>query len=425
MALKNLLIAAIFAYAISLHAQSRELEGIVAIVDEDVVLASELLARLGDVETQMKMANIELPPKEILMSQLVERLVMESLQLQMGERAGVRIDDETLTRSITGIAQQNQMSLDDFRARLAADGMDYNEFRESIRREIVINRVQRAQVNRRVFISEQEIEELLNSPVGQQTFSDEYRVGHILLALEDRASAEVIARAQEEADSIYDNLVEGANFRQMAIAKSAGSNALEGGDMGWRKAGEMPSLYGEQILGLKVGDTLEPIRSASGFHIVQLLEMRGAGSETAEQVNVRHILLRNSEIQSEEQTQELIQSIYQRIIDGEEFAAMAREFSDDPSNALTGGDMGWSEPATMVPEFAEVMRTQPIGEVSKPFKTSFGWHIAEILERRTQDMSEKARKNMAVQVLHSRRFDEELQVWLKEIRDEAYVELRL
>jgi peptidyl-prolyl cis-trans isomerase SurA len=425
MALKYLLIAAIFGYAISFHAQSREIEGIVAIVDEDVVLASELLARLGDVKTQMEMAKIEPPPEDVLMSQLVERLVMESLQLQMGDRAGVRIDDETLTRSITGIAQQNQMSLDAFRERLAADGMDYNEFRESIRREIVINRVQRSQVGRRVFISDQEIEEMLKSPVGQQAFSDEYRVGHILLALEDRPNDEVIALAQEEANTIYTDLVAGANFRQTAIAKSAGSNALEGGDMGWRKAGEMPSLYGEQVIGLKVGETLEPIRSASGFHIVQLLEIRGAGAQTAEQVNVRHILLRNSEIQSEEQTQELIQNIYQRIVDGEEFGAMAREFSNDPSNALMGGEMGWNEPASMVGEFAEVMRTQPIGEVSKPFKTSFGWHIAEILERRTQDMSEKARKNMATQVLHNRRFDEELQVWLKEIRDEAYVELRL
>jgi len=425
MALKHGLVTAICGFALSFHAQTVELEGIVAIVDEDVVLASELLTRLDDVRQQMKLANMELPPKDILMSQLVERLVMESLQLQMGERAGVRIDDETLTRSITGIGKQNGMTLEQFRERLAEDGMDYKEFRESIRREIVINRVQRAQVNRRVFISEQEIDELLKSPVGKQAFSDEYRVGHILLAIEDGANDEVVAMALEEASSIYAELLEGASFSQLAIAKSAGSNALEGGDMGWRKAGEMPSLYGEQMLELKTGETLKPIRSASGFHIVQLLEMRGAGVQTAEQVNVRHILLRSSEIQSDEQTQALIGDIYQRLMDGGDFGELAREFSNDPSNALMGGDMGWNEPGSMVPEFAEVMRTQPVGVVSEPFETSFGWHIAEILDRRIQDMSEEARRKMAIQVLHSRRFDEELQVWLKEIRDEAYVEVRL
>jgi len=425
MALKHVLIAVICGFALSYHAQTRELEGIVAVVDEDVVLASELLARLDDVQLQIKMSNIEAPPKDILMSQLVERLIMESLQLQMGDRAGVRIDDETLTRSITGIARQNGMSIEQFRERLAQDGMEYKEFRESIRRDIVINRVQRAQVNRRVHISEQEVEELLKSPVGRQAFSDEYRVGHILLALEDRPNDEVVARALEEANSIYADLLEGANFGQLAISKSAGSNALEGGDMGWRKAGEMPSLYGEQVLELKPGETLKPIRSASGFHIVQLLDLRGAGSQTAEQVNVRHILLRTSEIQSEEQTRALIGDIHQRLMDGENFGELAREFSNDPSNALMGGEMGWNEPDSMVPEFAEVMRTQPIGEISTPFKTPFGWHIAEILERRTQDMSDEARRNMAGQVLHSRRFEEELQVWLKEIRDEAYVEVRL
>ena len=425
MAFKYIIFTVSCLFSMAYFAETRELEGIVAIVDEDVVLASELLSRVDEIRSQMEASNITPPPKDILVSQVVERLVIESLQLQMGSRAGVRIDDETLTRSIAGIAQQNQMDLDEFRARLSADKMDYKEFRETVRRQLVINRVQRAQVNRRVFISDQEIEELLNSPVGRSAFSDEYRVGHILLEVEDTSDAEVLDLAHKASENIYKKLVAGADFRQMAIAKSAAGNALEGGDMGWRKASEMPSLYAERVLEIKVGETIKPIRSSSGFHIIQLLEMRGAGSQTSEQAHVRHILLRSSEIQSEQETEALIRRLHQRLLDGEDFAELAKKYSKDPSNALAGGDMGWSDAQGMVPEFAEVMRTLPVGETSQPIQTKFGWHLVEVLGRRTQDMSDEARKQLAVRYLHNRRFDEELQEWLKEIRDEAYVELRL
>jgi len=402
-----------------------DIDYIVAVVDDDVVLASELVSRLESVRKQMTAANVQMPPTDVLLNQLLERLIMENIQLQMGERAGVRIDDETLTRAIEGIAAQNNMNLEQFTRALAGDGLDYREFREDVRREMVIARVQRSRVNSRVYISDEEINAFLASPLGRAALSDEYRVGHILLAVADDAEAGAVAAAETEAREIYDALVNGADFGQMAIANSADSRALEGGDLGWRKAGELPTLFADQVFALEVGQTAQPIRSASGFHIVQLLDKRGASTEVVEQTLVSHILVKPSEIRSEEEARKLIQDLYDRVEAGESLSDLARVYSEDPGSALTGGDLGWSEPERFVPEFAGVMQSLAIGEVSRPFRSSFGWHVLQVNGRRQQDMSEEARRNMAIRALHSRRFEEELQEWLREIRDEAFVEIRL
>lgn len=402
-----------------------DIDYIVAVVDDDVVLASELVSRLESVRKQMTAANVQMPPTDVLLNQLLERLIMENIQLQMGERAGVRIDDETLTRAIEGIAAQNNMNLEQFTRALAGDGLDYREFREDVRREMVIARVQRSRVNSRVYISDEEINAFLASPLGRAALSDEYRVGHILLAVADDAEAGAVAAAETKAREIYDALVNGADFGQMAIANSADSRALEGGDLGWRKAGELPTLFADQVFALEVGQTAQPIRSASGFHIVQLLDKRGASTEVVEQTLVSHILVKPSEIRSEEEARKLIQDLYDRVEAGESLSDLARVYSEDPGSALTGGDLGWSEPERFVPEFAGVMQSLAIGEVSRPFRSSFGWHVLQVNGRRQQDMSEEARRNMAIRALHSRRFEEELQEWLREIRDEAFVEIRL
>lgn len=406
------------------HAYS-DLDYIVAVVDDDVVLASELVSRLDSVRKQMKAANIELPPNEVLVNQLLERLIMETIQLQMGERAGVRIDDESLTKALQGIAAQNQMSLEQFTQALAQDGIDYREFREDVRREMVIARVQRSRVNSRVYISDEEIDAFLASPLGRAALSDEYRVGHILLAIDDEAETGAVEAAEAKAQEIYEALRNGADFRQMAIANSADSRALEGGDLGWRKAGELPSLFAERVVELDVGETAQPIRSGSGFHIIQLLDKRGAGTEVVEQTLVSHILVKPSEIRSEEETKALIDDIYARIQKGEKLEDLARQYSEDPGSGLAGGDLGWSEPEKFVPEFADVMRTLAVDQVSEPFKTQFGWHVMQVRGRREHDMTEEARRNLAIRALHSRRFEEELQEWLREIRDEAFVEIRL
>lgn len=420
----TLLIAALVSWSPPVSATT-ELDAIVAVVDDDIVLASELATRLRAVRTQMEQANVTPPPNDVLLSQLLERLILESLQLQMGERAGVKIDDETLTRTIDGIAKQNKMSLEQFQAVLEKDGMSYREFREQVRRELLIARVQRNRVNSRIYISDQEIDAFLASPFGQQAIGDEFRVGHILLAVADDATPEAAVEAERTAQEIYQQLVDGADFRQMAIAHSAGANALEGGDLGWRRAGELPSLFAEQVLNMKAGETAPPIRSGSGFHIVQVLERRGASTQMVDQVQARHILVKPSEIRTDAEAKTLIADIHRRLLAGEDFGALARAYSEDPGTALAGGELGWSEPGQFAPEFTAMLNATAEGQISEPFRTEFGWHVLEVQGHRKQDMSAEARRNLAIRALHSRRFEEELQEWLREIRDEAFVEIRM
>ncbi len=408
----------------SAHAEVKPLDGIVAVVDDDVVLASELSYRVRTVREQIEANGQQLPPADILVSQVLERLILESIQLQMGERAGVRIDDETLTRAIASIAERNDMSIEAFINEIEADGFPYPRFREEIRRDMVISRVQAAQVNRRINLSEQEIDSFLESPLGQRALSDEYRVGHILLEIAEDASEAAIQAAAEESREILAHLRDGADFRETAIKHSASASALEGGDMGWRKAGALPSLFAESAIALEVGETAEPIRSESGWHIIQLLDKRGVGMELVEQVNARHILVRTSEIRNEDQARDLINEIAERLAAEEDFADLARVYSDDPGSALAGGELGWADPALYSPAFRDQVQSVPIGELSAPFRSEHGWHLVEVLERREQDMSEEARRDTAINILRSRRFEEALQAWYQELRSEAYVDIR-
>jgi len=419
------LVAAALWWSAQAQAVYQELDGIVAVVDDDVVLASELKSRYDQVIGQLQARSTELPPDDILISQIMERLIIESIQLQQAQRRGITIDDETLTRAVMSFAQGNNMTLEQLQQALAVDGMSYRAFREEIRNEMLITRLQRGIINRRISISEQEINGLLNSPFYQALFSDEYRVGHILLTVEDGASDEVVAAAESNARDIVKQLREGADFAQMAIAESSSSRALEGGDLGWRKAGELPSLFVEDVLDMEVGEIAEPIRTPGALHIIKLLERRGAGMQKVEETHVRHILVRPSEIRSPEDTAEFIQDIKRQLDGGADFAELAAAHSEDPASALNGGDLGWSTPDVFVGVFGETMQATATGAVSDPFLSQFGWHILEVLDRRQADLSDDARERMAVDILHRRRFEEEQQEWLKEIRDEAFVEVRL
>ncbi|MEE4383458.1 MAG: peptidylprolyl isomerase, partial [Pseudomonadales bacterium] len=400
----------------------RELDRIVAIVDDDVIMASELLERMRFIQRQFEASGRSLPPDDVLMSQLLERLVLDSLQMQMGRRAGIRVSEEELTRAVVSIAQQNGLDLEAFQAALAQDGMSYRDFREQIRREMVIGRVQQNRVNDRIYISPQELQNFLDSPVGRAATADDYRVGHILLSVSGDASADAVEAAEREASEIVEELRAGADFAQLAVARSAGQRALDGGDLGWRKAGQLPSLFAEAVIGADVGEVLDPIRSSSGFHVVKLMDKRGAGDSTVLQTHARHILVQPSEIRSETEAEELIRALHARLEAGEDFAQLAREHSDDPGSALSGGDLGWAMPGQMVPAFDATMNATEEGELSEPFRSEFGWHVLEVLERREQDMSDEVRERQAMRILRDRRFDEELQAWLAEIREEAFVE---
>ena len=410
-----------------LHASAeyQRLEAIVAVVDDDVVLASELMARLYTVRRSMIENNVQAPPSDVLVNQIMERLIIENIQIQEAAKRGVTVDDETLARAVDTFVQNNNVSLQEFQQMLAADGTSFRQFREEIRTELVISRLQRAMINRRISISEQDVQALLNSPFYQQMFSDEYRVGHIMRTLEDNASDADKAAALLEAEGFVKELRNGADFAQMAIAKSSASTALEGGDLGWRRAGELPTLFSDAVLEMHVNEIAGPIATGSTIHIVKLLEQRGAGTQRLAQTNVSHILVRPSEIVSAAQARERIDEVYTRVQQGEDFATLAKEFSEDPGSALNGGELGWSTPDQFVPQFAEAMLGADIGEVSAPFESEFGWHILLVQDRREQDMSDEARRNMATDLLFRRRFEEERQEWLKEIRDEAFVELRL
>jgi peptidyl-prolyl cis-trans isomerase SurA len=406
-------------------ADYQRLEAIVAVVDDDVVLASELMARLDTVRTSMIENNVQMPPSDVLINQIMERLIIENIQLQEAEKRGVTVDDETLARAVSSFASNNNLSMEEFRQTLVADGTNYRQFREEIRSELIITRLQRAMINRRISISEQDVQALLNSPFYQQMFSDEYRVGHIMRTLADDGTDADAQAAFAEAEGFVQELRDGAEFAQMAIAKSSASTALEGGDLGWRRAGELPTLFADAVIDMQVGDIVGPMASGATIHIIKLLDQRGAGTERMAQTNVSHILIRPSEIVTNEQAKTQAEAVYERFQAGEDFAALAKEFSEDPGSALNGGALGWSTPDQFVPQFAQVMMAADIGEVSTPFESEFGWHLLLVEDRREQDMSDEARRDMAMDLLFRRRFEEERQEWLKEIRDEAFVELRL
>ena len=425
MSVERFLAATLVVATASLHADIEKLEGIVAIVDNDVVLASELAERYNVVYQRIQASEAEAKPSpDAIMSQLMERLIIERIQLQMASQRGIDIDDESLTQRVSAFAAESQMTLEQFRETLEKDGISYRKFREDVRRELQLQRLQQGMVDRRVSISEEDLKELMASPAFRELTSDQYRVGHILLAVESGASEETVARAAAAARDILAQLRNGADFAQMAIEHSASSTALEGGDLGWRKAAELPSLFGEAVIELVPGETADPIRNSLGFHIIQLLDKRGVSQQRQEQMLVRHILVEPSAIQTAEQTRDLAQSLRERIVAGEDFAELAGEYSEDAGSAMAGGDLGWSDGSEFVTEFRAAIAELEAGELSQPFQSQYGWHIAQVLDRRDQDVSDEARRNVAMQVLYERRFQEELQEWLQEIRDEAFVELR-
>ncbi|MEZ5599125.1 MAG: peptidylprolyl isomerase [Pseudomonadales bacterium] len=407
------------------RAEYKELDGIVAVVDDDVILASELMERLDMIRKQLASSGTQAPSDSVLVSQVLERLIIENLQMQQAERRGVEIDDETLTRAVLQVAENNNMTLEQFQAALANDGLSYPVFREDVRREMILSRLQRGIVNRRISVSDQEVKDLLSSPFYQAMLSDEFRLGHILLTVDRDAGEDVLKAALAKADELVASLRAGGDFKQAAIANSSASTALEGGDLGWRKAAELPTLFADVVLNMKAGDVADPIVVPGAIHIIKLLEQRGAGTQQVDQTHLRHILVRPSEIRTEAQTEELAWKIYEQLLNGGDFTKLAAENSEDPGSALNGGDLGWTDGQEFVPEFRDAMNATEVGQFSKPFQTRYGWHVLEVQERRRQDQSQEAREELAMRVLHQRRFNEELEAWLKEIRDEAFVEVRI
>lgn len=407
------------------QAQFQSLDRVVAIVDNDVIMYSQLDQRLREVEQTIDKRGGQLPPQDVLQQQVLERLIVENLQLQIGERSGIRITDEELNQAMASIAQRNRLSLEQFREALVRDGLSYDQAREQVRREMVISRVRQRRVAERIQVTDQEVQNFLASDLGQMHLSEEYRLANILIPVPDAASPDQVRAAAQKTADLYDNLRAGADFAQAALSNSAGENALEGGEIGWRKAAQLPPAFVEMLRSLNPGDVAQPMRMASGFMIVKLLDKRGGDTQVRDEVHVRHILIKPNEVRSEAETRRLVERLYERIVAGEDFATLAKSFSEDPGSALNGGDMNWVDPNILVPEFREVMAKTPSGRLSEPFKSPYGWHVLEVLGRRATDSSEQYREQQALNALRNRKYDEELQTWLRQIRDEAYVEIKL
>ncbi|WP_150128046.1 peptidylprolyl isomerase SurA [Pseudomonas frederiksbergensis] len=422
--LRPLMLGALF-LGTAASAAVQSIDKVVAIVDNDVVMQSQLDQRVHEVQQTIAKRGGGTPPTGVLEQQVLERLIVENLQLQIGERSGIRITDEELNQAVGTIAQRNNMTVDQFRAALTHDGLSYDDARDQIRREMIISRVRQRRVAERIQVSEQEVKNFLASDLGKVQLSEELHLANILIGTPESANSEAIQNAARQAMEIYQQLKQGADFSQLAIAKSASDNALEGGDMGWRKAAQLPPPFDRELSAMSVGEITQPARTPGGFIILKVLEKRGGGNQVRDEVHVRHILIKPSEIRSEEETKRLAQKLYERISAGEDFAELAKSYSEDPGSALNGGDLNWIDPNALVPEFREVMAKTQQGQLSKPFKTQYGWHVLEVLGRRATDSTAQAREQQAMTVLRNRKYDEELQTWLRQIRDEAYVEIKL
>nr|WP_245399782.1 peptidylprolyl isomerase [Atopomonas sediminilitoris] len=408
------------------QAQLQSLDRVVAIVDNDVIMHSQLDARMVEVRQTLSKRGNALPPEHVLQQQVLERLIIENIQLQIGDRSGIRIADDELNGAIGSIAQRNGMSLAQFRQALTNDGLSYDEARDQVRREMIISRVREYRVSDRIQISDQEVTNFLSSDLGQIQLAEELRLALIFLPLPEGSSPEQIRASEAAADDLYRQIQNGADFAQLAIARSAGENALEGGEIGWRKAAQLPGVFSELAPKLAVGETTQPVRMPGGFYLVKVLEKRGGEvNALVDEVRARHILIKPSAIRSEQDAEKQAERLYQRIMNGEDFAKLAKNFSEDPGSALSGGDLNWVSPDAMVPEFRAQMQQTAVNEVSKPFRTQFGWHVLRVEGRRATDRSEALREHQARTALRNRKYDEELALWLRQIRDEAFVEIKL
>lgn len=420
-------ITVVLMLASAANAQPQVLDKIIAVVDDGVVLQSEYEERVAEVQARATQMNMALPPADALREQVMESLIIENLQLQLAERVGIRFDDDTLNRVIGDLAQSSNMSFDQYVSALQAQGV-YMQTRERIRRELAVNEVQRGMVNRRITITDQEIDNYLSSEAGRMAMSPDYLVDQILIPVPE-SDSEAVRQAKEAfARELFDRLNAGADFAQLRMASQQAAMAnpprgfqVSGGELGWRKADQLPSLFVDIVPAMQVGQVNEPIRSANGFHLVRLSDVRGDSTRLVKQTEARHILIAPSEIRTEDQARRLAETVHQRIVDGEDFAVLARQFSDDTMSVVAGGDLGWVSDGGMPPEFEEQIRSMEVGELSPTFRTSFGWHVAEVTGRREQDLSRDYQRQQAQNALRQRKFDIELENWMLEIRDEAYV----
>ena len=414
-------------------AQTRELtdkgellDKVAAVVNEGVVLQSELDEQVVVIAQRLRQQGLELPPQNVLRQQVLERLVVQEIQMQRAKRGGIRINDEQLNAALAEVAQRNGIPLAQLPEALAQQGIEYGSYRESIRKELTLQVLRQRDVIQKINVSPRELDQFLEKQKGRPSELNEYNLSHILIAVPQAATAAQLEEAARRASDVYERAKKGEDFSRLAVAYSNSQTALEGGSLGWRKGPEIPTVLADLVTGLKPGGISEPLRTPSGYHIVKLNEVRGADVQTVvQQVKARHILLKPTEIQDDATVEQRLRTIRERIVKGEDFAAVAKVVSEDPGSASEGGDLGWTGPGTFVPEFEQVLQELKPDEISQPFHTQFGWHIVQLQGRREFDNTEELRRQRAFVQLRESKADEETELWLRRLRDEAYVETKI
>jgi peptidyl-prolyl cis-trans isomerase SurA len=431
--IKTLCAVAVLSFAPVLAAEELSetgqfLDGVAAIVNEGVVLKSQLMQQTAMIIKRARESDppMQLPPANVLREQLLERLIITEIQLQRAAMIGLQVSDQYLNESIAQIAASNNVRFEDMPALLAQEGVNYAAFREEMRDEITLEQLRRIDVGQRINVSPREIQQCIADLEGNVAVNSDYNLSHILISMSESATAAQIDEAKSKADEVYAQLIDGADFSEMAIRYSDAQTALDGGALGWLKGDQLPTLYTDIVAAMEAGDVSEPFRSSSSFHIVKVNDLRSAIQRSEiEQVLVRHILVTPNEIIDDETAKQQLEDALEKLADGEDFGELAKLMSDDPGSANNGGEMDWSGPGTFVPEFEEVVDASEIGEISDPFRSRFGWHVVEVMDRRVYDNTEDLKQSNCDVRIRNGKMEEETQLWIQRLRDEAYVETRI
>jgi peptidyl-prolyl cis-trans isomerase SurA len=416
----------------NIQAQTRELsstgellDSIAAIVNDGVVLTSELQIEIQRIVTRLEAQETQIPPINQLAPQILERLVINRIQLQRAQRVGIQISDETLNLALNSVAERNGVSLSELPEMLAREGIDYTSYRSEMRDQLIIEQLRQRDVIGQINVTPRELEDYIDRQEGRASSNQEFKLSHILISTSETADTDAIAAAEQEIDGIYQRAVDGESFAELAVAFSDGQQALEGGSLGWRKGDELPSLFADIVPGLETGQVSKPIRSASGFHLVKLDDSRGTEPLMEAQTLARHILITTNEILDDEAAQQKMLEIREQILAGDDFEAVAKVVSEDPGSAVNGGDLGWNGPGVFVPEFQAVCDELEIGELSQPFKSPFGWHLIQLMDRRVHDTTDEVARQQAIMAIRNSKLNEETELWARRLRDQAFVEYRL
>ncbi|MGB9330718.1 MAG: peptidylprolyl isomerase [Steroidobacteraceae bacterium] len=408
-----------------LATQGQLLDRVVAIVNDGVVLNSDLDAEVAAVSERLHEQKLELPAQNVLRQQVLERLVLQEIQVQRANKAGVKVSDENVNKALEDIAQRNGMTLTQLPDALTKQGIDYPTYREEIRREIMLQLLRQRDVLQHISVTPREIDQFLEKQAKTPSAQNEYNVSHILIAVGQEATQAQLDAAAKRANDVYERAKGGEDFAKLAVAYSNSQTAFDGGALGWRKGSELPTFLTDVIAKLKPGEVSEPLRTPTGFHIIRLNEIRGGTAAAVEdQVHLRHILMKTTELADDATIKQKLTALRERILKGEDFGALAQVLSQDPGSAVDGGDLGWSGPGAYVPEFEKVVDSLKDNEISEPFKTQYGWHIVQLLGRRRFDNTDDLKRRQAMEAIRAGKADEETELWLRRMRDEAYVEYK-